>query len=879
MIELSTLGRGSVRRDGEELAAISKHKQKYALLVYLALEGRVTRDRLLSLFWPERDDEKARHSLSQALYALRRELQEECLYVEGDVVAVASENCSLDARQLEEAAAAEHWDTVIDLYAGPFLEGFALPGAPEFEKWQSSSRSRLARLARRGFGRAVEERAAAGDVSGALGTASHWVALDPLEDEAQHALIALLARSGDRTAALEQYEAYRKRLADELEVEPLEATVALVDRIRAGVAPAREQAAEAVGVAREVEPGRWPQLFHELRGRRVYHVAAAYLAFAVLVLELGSTLIERGILAQWVFPALLVFSVIGFPFALLLAWAQEETRVAVGVPTRRRWPRWAEKVRAVHLLAVLSALVVGLLIGRAFLWRGPAVEAPVEAAALDPARIAVFYFDDLSESRELGHLAEGFTETLITQLAQVPNLKVLSRNAVKPYRDTEIPLDSIVQRLAVGTLVEGSVMGSQARMRVNVQLIDAASLAHLESAAVDGARGDPLALLDQLADTVSQLLRQRLGLEIRLRESRRATQSTEAWETHRRAAQMLANARGVWAAGDRLNAVQLYERVDSVLRVAESLDASWTDPIVLRGWVALDRARLLEQTARAYDREWLQTGIRHAERALALDPQSTAALELRGTLRLYLWETADSLEGPRLRQSAEQDLRAAVAADPSNASAWSRLSQSLRYAGQFAEAKQAAVRALEADEFLTDAVYIYWQLCNTSLDLEQFADAIRWCSRGRQRFPDTPVFVEAQLILLASSYGPEPDVEEAWRLAEARLALSAPAQRQVLEPTGLMDVAAVLARAGLRDSARSVIQRARGLDARNDPWVDYTEANAHLHLGEADDALRLLEEFLSARPDRRAYIAKDPWFRVLHDDPRFRALVGADSLS
>jgi len=461
----------------------------------------------------------------------------------------------------------------------------------------------------------------------------------------------------------------------------------------------------------------------------------------------------------------------------------------------------------------------------------------------------------------------------------VPNLKVLSRNAVKPYRDTEIPLDSIVRRLGVGTLVEGSVMGSQLQLRVNVQLIDAANLAHLKSAAVDGVRGDPLALLDQLADTVSQLLRQQLGLEIRLRESRRATQSTQAWETHRRARQMLENARDVWAAGDRVNAVQLYERVDSLLRVAESLDASWTDPTVLRGWVALDRARLLEQTARAYDREWLQTGIRHAERALARDPQSTTALELRGTLRLYLWETADSLEGPRLRQSAEEDLRASVAADPSNASAWSRLSQSLRYAGQFAAAKQAAVRALEADEFLTDAVYIYWQLCNTSLDLEQFADAIQWCSRGRQRFPDTPVFVEAQLILLASSYGPEPDVEEAWRLAEARLTLSAPAQRQVLEPTGLMDVAAVLARAGLRDSARSVIDRARGLDARNDPWADYTEANAHLHLGEADDALRLLAEFLSARPDRRAYIAKDPWFRVLHADPRFRALVGADSLS
>ncbi|NIO31916.1 MAG: protein kinase [Gemmatimonadetes bacterium] len=237
MIEFHSLGGSSIRCNGSECTGLSAHKQKVALLFYLAVEGPVARSSLYPLFWPQREEEKARHSLSQLLYALRQELGEEHFAVTGEQVGLALGAVAVDLKEYEAAAAAERWDEVIELYRGPFLDQFHLPGSPEFDEWRTRTRAWVSTLARRAFGRVVEARAAAGDVAGALAVASRWVNLEPLEDEAQHALIALLAMSGDRAAALSQFEAYRKRLVADLELEPLEATAALVEQIGSGELP------------------------------------------------------------------------------------------------------------------------------------------------------------------------------------------------------------------------------------------------------------------------------------------------------------------------------------------------------------------------------------------------------------------------------------------------------------------------------------------------------------------------------------------------------------------------------------------------------------------------------------------------------------------
>jgi len=236
MIELLTLGGASLRRDGVELTNLSGHKQKLALISHTAVEGPVSRDTLLGLFWPEKPEDKARGSLSQALYALRKETGEECVAAVGDQIEL-SDQVSVDVKDFTAAVQSERWEEAVELYRGPFLDRFHLPEVHGFEDWKSRTSTWVSNLARKAFSRVVGARSAAGDTKGALDVAWRWDKFDRTSDEGQHALIALLAMSGDRSRALDVYDAYSERVMRELEVEPLPQTIAMIEAIRTGALP------------------------------------------------------------------------------------------------------------------------------------------------------------------------------------------------------------------------------------------------------------------------------------------------------------------------------------------------------------------------------------------------------------------------------------------------------------------------------------------------------------------------------------------------------------------------------------------------------------------------------------------------------------------
>lgn len=257
----------------------------------------------------------------------------------------------------------------------------------------------MARLARRGFKAISEARAAEGDLPGAVAMAWRWAEMEPLEDEAQHTLIELLARSGDRSGALEQYEAYRGRLERELEVEPLEITQELVDRIKSGdaIGPTSRGTPTTEGRVAETGPGYVARsrtrsvgadpdgsLVDKLRSRHVFHVGAVYLAVAWLTIQFADTLADRGLLPNWVFPVVLFLLALGLPMALIVAWAigsgaGQVTEVA-GV-----WPGWVERVRTPHLLGFLGVLVLGLLVGLGLMRVGV-----IGAGDLEESRVLVY---------------------------------------------------------------------------------------------------------------------------------------------------------------------------------------------------------------------------------------------------------------------------------------------------------------------------------------------------------------------------------------------------------------------------------------------------------------------------------------------------------
>jgi tetratricopeptide (TPR) repeat protein len=273
---------------------------------------------------------------------------------------------------------------------------------------------------------------------------------------------------------------------------------------------------------------------------------------------------------------------------------------------------------------------------------------------------------------------------------------------------------------------------------------------------------------------------------------------------------------------------------------------------------------------------WLRRALDLTEKVLARQPTSAEALALRGELRHRLVFLAYPAGPDSLLPLAKADLRDALDARPDMARAWNVLGQLFHAEGRFVEAVQAARNAFEADAYLDDVQSVLFDLFFGSLYLDRFDEARTWCRTGLERFPSNPNFAQCELTLLGWSAKGRRQADAAWRLLgdiERRDSAG------VLSPMWgyrRMLVASVLARSGLADSARAVIERVRR-EAREHPGssdVTDIEAYVRLQLGEREVAIKLLESYLEVIPSFRSNVARNPWYRDLHTDPRFRALVG-----
>jgi tetratricopeptide (TPR) repeat protein len=194
------------------------------------------------------------------------------------------------------------------------------------------------------------------------------------------------------------------------------------------------------------------------------------------------------------------------------------------------------------------------------------------------------------------------------------------------------------------------------------------------------------------------------------------------------------------------------------------------------------------------------------------------------------------------------------------------------------EAKLAARRALEADEFLQNADEVLFRLYTTSYDLEQFRDATEYCDEGLRRFPRHPLFRECRLWLLAAPYAqaPEPDPDEAWDTLERFLELLPSRMVEYQRLKGQILVAGTLGRAELTDSAEAVLIRSRATPDL-DPELELMgyEALVRLHMGQKDEALDLLKTYLTTNPHHREgwQWTAHWWWRPLQEEPEFRALM------
>ena len=515
---------------------------------------------------------------------------------------------------------------------------------------------------------------------------------------------------------------------------------------------------------------------------------------------------------------------------------------------------WRTRPRPV----VFGVIAVFLIVAGWFGFR-LASDAPemIDAAALDPARLAVLYFEDRTPGGNLEYLARGFTESIIHSLSGTEPLDVVSRHGVERFAGTDVPLDSIARALGAGTLVDGSVARIGDTLRVSVQLVDGRDLSEIASWQEERPWSEILELQDEISADVTDALRRRLGERLRTEARRRETSVVEAWDLVLRAERLDAQAK---TAASTV-AASLRQQADSLLARAEQLDPAWIEPRLARAEIA----------AKGTDAEAYARGLAHVGRALTSHPGNPRALYLRGVLHDSLASAAtDSVQMAGELAKAQGDLRAALAGDPGLAPAWIALADLLyNDLWDLPDAREAARRAYQEDAFLLEDDHFVW-LCEISLQLEDYEEAERWCTEGRRRFPGRARLVMTQLVTLASPEV-EPDPAAAWGLVRELVQLDYP---EYNVPPAEMEVAAVLARAGLPDSARAVILQARaGASPDVAPFLDYIEAYVRLVLGERARAKALLEAFLRASPPHRAVVAVDPWFEPLRGDADFETLV------
>lgn len=239
-IRVRTLGGLDVFVDGTEAGDLVTRRLGAALLVYLALERSATRDQVITLFWPEREGRRARHSLSQLLYELKGSLDDGWIEARGEWLR-APDRLETDAVEFTELVEEGAPSEALALYRGPFLDGVHLRNTVDFERWVDGWRRRLEAVHREACRDAIDSSVSRGDRAGALAAAHRWVEDAPFDASARRALLERLIEGKDPRGAVREYERYERRLRSEGMTPPGEVE-AVIEKVRREVQDLADEA-------------------------------------------------------------------------------------------------------------------------------------------------------------------------------------------------------------------------------------------------------------------------------------------------------------------------------------------------------------------------------------------------------------------------------------------------------------------------------------------------------------------------------------------------------------------------------------------------------------------------------------------------------------
>lgn len=674
----------------------------------------------------------------------------------------------------------------------------------------------------------------------------------------------------------------------------------------------------------------------ELRRRNVFRVAALYVVAGWLLLQAADVLLGLLDIPAWGLRLVLAILVLGFPVALAVSWIYELT--PEGVKRESQVPRdasiTAETGRKLSLATTaLLALAVIMLVVAQLSERsiaptestanptpvGAASETPSGTATVRDRSVAVLPFVSRSNNEDDVFFADGMHDDLLTQLAKIANLKVISRTSVMEYRATDKKIPQIARELSVATVLEGAVQRSGNRVRINVQLIDAQSDEHLWAETYDRelTAGNIFEIQSEMARMVATALQATLSPEEEQLLQKPLTGDLAALEAYRRA---------LWLR-DNVTPESL-RRAETELRYALGRDPGFaTAHAVLaevllarfwftdhhdtglrdQAWDAIQRGRAADpedsalDVAEGYYHYWgfldYEAALEDVRRALGKTPNDARVIQLRAWIR----RRANDFDGTLA------DLQRALELDPRHTMTLGGMGESLSWMRRPQEAWPYFKAALEIDPE-SDYIKAQWAVnAFQEGDAAGAAEAIEGVS-------NFDVQVPLHQWIAALGLG---DFDRA--LAYSDFGSSFEGKQWIMLPDMMRGITLRLSgdAKGARDAlerAREALERRRkdtpedfrladalcitygGLqmlepmrencgaaparwpkDAWNYPYWLFALSWGPALAGDHDRCLALLEKLLAWPSGPTALALRDfPIYRGLREDPRFQALVGKD---
>jgi TolB-like protein/Tfp pilus assembly protein PilF len=577
--------------------------------------------------------------------------------------------------------------------------------------------------------------------------------------------------------------------------------------------------------------------FSELKRRNVYKVAFAYIVAGWALSQGIAQVFPVFDIPNWVIRVIVLLIIIGLPIALVLAWMFEltpagikrtETADAMAPAMRKKKYAW------IYVVVIGAAISIALFSLGRYTATNTASSARTEAATVPQKSIAVLPFDNLSRDPDNAYFAEGVQDEILTRLAKVADLKVISRTSTQHFKSAPENLPEIAKQLGVTNILEGSVQRAADQVRVNVQLINAMTDAHVWAETYDRKLTDIFAVESEIAKAIAETLQAKLTGAEKTSIAKAPTANPEAYELYLRG-------RFFW---NKRTGTDLRKAIDYFNQAIAK------DPNYALAYVGLaDSYLLLSSYAAVSPGESLPPARSALKKALELDDslaEAHASFGLLATLELDL-------------HRAINELKRAVELKPNYATAHHWLALAHMTLAQFDPAISEAKRAIELDP----------------LSLVINADT-SWIYFSARRYDEAEAQVRKTLeigpqFFLAHYYWGE-ILQSKGRSSDA-IAEFQKAFELNNDPYSLAMRGQVYARNGQKDEAQKILARLNE-EAKSHYVPPYALALVQIGLGDKNRAIEELEHAYQEHQTNYLFAIKvDPMLDGLRGDPRFEALV------